>query len=65
MSTLVLLKQSYRTKTNDNFDLTFTGAAEAHLIAEDIAREGINVVVTMPRPFPGTWESQRMYVAIF
>ncbi|KAF5344401.1 hypothetical protein D9756_011347 [Leucocoprinus leucothites] len=60
MSTLILLKESYRRSTRSDFDLTFTGAAESHLIAEDIAKAGISVVVTKPRPFPGTWEGQRI-----
>ncbi|KAF5347941.1 hypothetical protein D9756_010123 [Leucocoprinus leucothites] len=58
MSTLILLKESYRRSTRSDFDLTFTGAAESHLIAEDIAKAGISVVVTKPRPFPGTWRAR-------
>ncbi|KXN81595.1 hypothetical protein AN958_04405, partial [Leucoagaricus sp. SymC.cos] len=60
MSTLIRLKESYKRQTRDNFDLTFVGASEAHLIAHEIAKEGISVAITMPRPYPGSWESQRI-----
>ncbi|KXN85953.1 hypothetical protein AN958_10661 [Leucoagaricus sp. SymC.cos] len=60
MSTLIRLKESYKRQTRDDFDLTFVGASEAHLIAHEIAKEGISVVITMPRPYPGSWESQRI-----
>jgi hypothetical protein len=60
MSTLLKLKTEFRHKTRNNFDMTFTGGAEAHLIADNIAQAGVSVIITMPRPYPGTWESQRM-----
>lgn len=60
MSTLLKLKEEFRRETGADFDMTFTGGSEAHLLAKDIARAGVSVVVTSPRPFPGTWESQRM-----
>lgn len=60
MSTLLRLKAEFRHNTGNDFDMTFTGGSEAHLIAEDIARAGVSVIVTMPRPYPGNWESQRM-----
>ncbi|KAF7778394.1 hypothetical protein Agabi119p4_2739 [Agaricus bisporus var. burnettii] len=60
MSTLLRLKAEFRHNTGNDFDMTFTGGSEAHLIAEDIARAGVSVIVTMPRPYPGNWESQRI-----
>ncbi|KXN82271.1 hypothetical protein AN958_02792 [Leucoagaricus sp. SymC.cos] len=60
MSTLIRLKESYKRQTRDDFNLTFVGASEVHLIANEIAKEGISVVITMPRPYPGSWESRRI-----
>ncbi|KAF9449461.1 hypothetical protein P691DRAFT_853918 [Macrolepiota fuliginosa MF-IS2] len=60
MSTLLRLRDEFRVENGGHFDLTFVGASEAHLIAKDIARAGASVVVTMPRPYPDSWESQRI-----
>jgi len=40
--------------------LTFSGGTEAHLLAHEIAKAGVSVIVTQSKPFPKTWEQQRI-----
>ncbi|KAG7093103.1 hypothetical protein E1B28_009389 [Marasmius oreades] len=67
MATLISLKKevedllaSKNEKGEKQIRMTFVGAAEAHLVAPEIADAGIGVVVTPTRPFPSTWESLRI-----
>ncbi|TFK72449.1 hypothetical protein BDN72DRAFT_836217 [Pluteus cervinus] len=59
MATLIRLKNEYEDK-NKRLKMTFTGASEAHIIAKQIAWADVSVVITSPRPYPGTWSSQRI-----
>ena len=43
--------------------LTIVGAAEAHLLAKELAESRVGVVLVPFRSFPFEWESRRMYVA--
>ncbi|KAH7922182.1 hypothetical protein BV22DRAFT_1114028 [Leucogyrophana mollusca] len=56
MSTLLRLKATYP----GALALTFAGAAEAHLIADEIAQAGVSVVVTSNKPYPWTWDQRRI-----
>jgi len=60
MATLLLLKDEYETKSGQRLMLTFSGAAEAHLLASEIGEAGVSVVLTSPRPYPLTWEQRRI-----
>jgi hypothetical protein len=60
MATLIKMKMDYETRTGLEFRLTFVGGAEAHLIADQIAKARVSVVVTMPRPFPYAWDQRRL-----
>jgi len=60
MATLINLKREYEDITGNDLRLTFSGATEAHLLAEEIARAGISVILTSPRPYPGVWEQRRI-----
>ena len=60
MTTLLALKSEYEDETGKTLKLTFSGATEAHLLAKEIAKAGVNVVLTSPRPFPNSWEQRRM-----
>ena len=60
MATLVNLKQEFEDITRSRLRLTFSGAAEAHLLAEEIAKADISVILTSPRTYPLTWEQRRM-----
>ena len=65
MATLINLKHEYEDITRNGLRLTFSGAAEAHSLAEEIARAGISVILTSPRPYLGVWEQRKMQVKFF
>ena len=65
MATLVNLKQEHKDITGNDLRLTFSGATEAHLLAEKIARAGIDVILTSPRTYPHVWEQKRMQVFFY
>lgn len=61
MATLISLKEECEDGSWYNrIRMTFVGASEAHLLAKKIKKAGISVVLTSPRPFPQTWEKQRI-----
>ncbi|PPR01451.1 hypothetical protein CVT26_015084 [Gymnopilus dilepis] len=60
MTTLLALKSEYEDETGKTLKLTFSGATEAHLLANEIAKADVNVVLTSPRPFPNSWEQRRI-----
>jgi len=65
MASLLHLKAEYDRKSSRSLRLTFAGAAEAHLLAQEIGEAGVSVVLTPSRPFPDTWtngECGRFYV---
>lgn len=63
MATLIELKKEIETKHQTKIQLTFSGAAEAHLLAKEIAGAGVGVILIPSRPLPTTWKSRRMYAA--
>jgi hypothetical protein len=60
MATLVNLKREFEDITWKKLRLTFSGATEAHLLAEEIAKADISVILTSPRTYPFNWEQRRM-----
>lgn len=38
------------------------GGQEAHLVADELAKANIGVILTPPRAFPGSWDERRAYV---
>lgn len=60
MATLLQLKDEYEAHSGVELRLTFSGATEAHLLAQEIAGAGVSVIVTQSKPFPETWEQRRM-----
>ena len=76
MSTLLILKREVEEMKGSTMRMIFTGAAEAHLIAEQIGewcvghravllkvhvgKAGVGVILNPARPFPTTWEDRRM-----
>lgn len=60
MATLLSLKSEYEASSGSSIHLTFTGASEAHLLAEEIGKADVSVVLTSLRPYPMTWEKRRM-----
>ncbi|KAF4603486.1 hypothetical protein EYR38_003899 [Pleurotus pulmonarius] len=60
MATLINLKHEYHETTGQDVQFTFAGGTEAHLLADDIARENISVILTPSRPFPVDWDKRRI-----
>ncbi|KAJ7594051.1 hypothetical protein C8J56DRAFT_853905 [Mycena floridula] len=60
MATLISLKHEYENVTRKSLLMTFSGASEAHLLAEEIAEADISVILTASRPFPHTWDKRRI-----
>ena len=60
MASLLRLKKEYEDHTGKQLWLTFTGATEAHLLADELAQANVNIVLTPTRPFPTSWEQRRM-----
>jgi hypothetical protein len=60
IATLIALKREFETHTGYPLRLTITGATEAHLLASELAEAGVGVVLVPTRPFPETWQQQRM-----
>jgi len=60
MATLIKMKMDYAKRAGLGLRLTFVGGAEAHLIADQIGKAKVSVVVTMPRPFPYAWDQRRL-----
>ncbi|THU92884.1 hypothetical protein K435DRAFT_967524 [Dendrothele bispora CBS 962.96] len=61
MATLIKLKYDTEMDSHSNarIRMTFTGASEAHILADEIARAGIAVVLTPSRLFPRSWDARR------
>ncbi|KAG1742007.1 hypothetical protein EDB19DRAFT_2038647 [Suillus lakei] len=60
MATLLRLKDEYEAHSGRELRMTFAGATEAHLLAHEIAKAGVSVIVTQSKPFPSTWEQRRI-----
>jgi hypothetical protein len=60
MATLLEMKEEIEKENGNSFGLTFTGAQEAHLLAREIGNARVGVILTSVRPFPHTWDSQRI-----
>lgn len=60
MATLLSLKAEVEGESQNKIKMTFMGALEAHLLAEEIAEANVGVILSPARPFPRTWEQRRM-----
>ncbi|KAG9086281.1 hypothetical protein FRC06_003164, partial [Ceratobasidium sp. 370] len=60
MATLLELKAEIEGVTGRALRMTFAGAAEAHVLAPQIAASGVGVIVVPTRPFPATWDQKRI-----
>jgi len=40
--------------------MVFSGAAEAHLLAKEIGKAGVGVILNPSRPFPSIWDRRRI-----
>ncbi|KAI0320932.1 carbohydrate esterase family 9 protein [Amylostereum chailletii] len=59
IATLILLKREAEEKTGARIRMTVAGAAEAHILATELAQADIGVIVAPSRPFPSAWEQER------
>lgn len=64
MGSLIKLKEEIEEYSGSEIRLVFSGASEAHLLAKEIGRAGVGVILNPSRPFPGEWRSRRMYVVL-
>ena len=62
MGSLIDLKEDVEEETGIDLRLVFSGASEAHLLAKEIGRAGVGVILNPSRPFPIEWRSRRMCV---
>ncbi|OBZ68120.1 hypothetical protein A0H81_11871 [Grifola frondosa] len=60
MASLIRLKSEVEKELGVAIRVTFTGATEAHVLAKEIGRASIGVVISPTRPFPREWESRRI-----
>ncbi|KAF7334287.1 Carbohydrate esterase family 9 protein [Mycena sanguinolenta] len=59
IASLLALKKEVEEVKGSIIRLTLAGATEAHLLAREIGKAGVGVIV-MQRPFPTTWEQKRI-----
>jgi len=60
MATLIKLKQEIEFDGGKQLQFTFVGASEAHILASEIGRADIGVILRPVRPFPYAWKSKRI-----
>ncbi|KAF8633283.1 hypothetical protein AX17_004458 [Amanita inopinata Kibby_2008] len=59
IATAIILKKEVEIETKGSMKMTIMGAAEAHLLAPELAEAGVGVVLIPPRPSPISWERRR------
>ncbi|KAJ6469480.1 hypothetical protein C8R45DRAFT_1218581 [Mycena sanguinolenta] len=59
IASLLVLKKEVEEVKGNTIHLTLAGAAEAHLLAREIGKADVGVIVVQ-RPFPATWEEKRI-----
>ncbi|KAL1701180.1 hypothetical protein EV121DRAFT_212640 [Schizophyllum commune] len=60
ITTLIALKREVEHAIRAHLKMTIIGGAEAHLLAPELARADIGVIVISPRAFPYSWEKRRI-----
>ncbi|EGN99897.1 hypothetical protein SERLA73DRAFT_72673 [Serpula lacrymans var. lacrymans S7.3] len=60
IASLIELKAEVEEQMGNKLQLTLVGASEAHLLAREIGEANVGVILIPSRPFPFTWESQRI-----
>ncbi|KAL1686090.1 hypothetical protein GGG16DRAFT_118255 [Schizophyllum commune] len=60
IATLITLKRDVEHAIGAQLKMTIIGGAEAHLLAPELARANIGVIVISPRAFPYSWEKRRI-----
>jgi len=60
IASLILLKKEVENAKGRSIQMTITGAAEAHLLAQELGEAGVGVILNPARSFPYTWEDRRI-----
>ena len=60
MASLIALKAEIQSLTQKPLHLTFSGGAEAHLLAQELGAANVGVILRPSRSSPKSWESRRM-----
>ncbi|KAF8812241.1 composite domain of metallo-dependent hydrolase [Phlegmacium glaucopus] len=60
MASLLILKADVEDKIGSKMRMVFSGAMEAHLLAEEIGNANIGVILNPARPFPMVWDQRRI-----
>lgn len=59
IASLISLKNEVDAVSGRRMKLTISGASEAHLVASELSKADVGVVVSPSRPFPSVWEDMR------
>jgi hypothetical protein len=59
IASLLVLKKEVEAVKGNPIRLTLSGATEAHLLAKEIGKAGVGVIIEQ-RPFPSSWEQKRI-----
>ncbi|KZT43545.1 hypothetical protein SISSUDRAFT_1039974 [Sistotremastrum suecicum HHB10207 ss-3] len=60
IGTLLTLKAEIEEQTQIKIKMTISGASEAHLLAEELSRAEVSVILNPSRPFPTIWEKRQI-----
>ncbi|KAF8969443.1 carbohydrate esterase family 9 protein [Flammula alnicola] len=60
MANLLILKNDVEDKIGSRMRMVFSGAMEAHLLAEEISDADVGVILIPSRSFPMVWDQRRM-----
>jgi hypothetical protein len=59
MASLLILKADVEDKIGSRMKMVFSGAMEAHLLAEEIGYADVGVILNPSRPYPMVWDQRR------
>lgn len=60
MASLLIMKADVEYKIGSRMRMVFSGATEAHLLAEEISNASVGVILNPVRPFPTVWDRRRI-----
>ena len=60
IATLIVLKRQVEHHAKHHIRLTIAGGGEAHLLAKELGKANVGVILNPVRPFPASWESRRI-----
>ncbi|KAI0778058.1 carbohydrate esterase family 9 protein [Trametes elegans] len=60
IASLVVLKGEVEANLHHPIKVTLLGATEAHLLAKELGKANVGVIISQTRPFPQYWEKRRI-----